>query len=61
MGCNLLTGAGFDVSFGGAYSMAWLGLVILTFIIIFARKWVAEEADFLLTGCLQVPEQGWLI
>ena len=39
MGCNLLTASGFDVAIGGSYGMAWLGLVILTFIIIFAKKW----------------------
>ena len=44
MGCNLLTGSGFDMSFGGAYGLSWLGLVILTFIIMFARKWLSEEA-----------------
>jgi len=44
MGYNLLTAEGFSMSFGGSYSMAWLGLVILTFIIMFARKWLTEEA-----------------
>ncbi len=44
MGCNLLTGAGFEMAVGGSYGMAWLGLVILTFLIIFARKWISEEA-----------------
>ena len=39
-----MTGAGFDMTFLGGYSMAWIGLVILVFIIMFARKWVAEEA-----------------
>ena len=44
MGCNLLTAVGFDSGFMGSYSMAWLGLVILVFIIMFARKWISEEA-----------------
>lgn len=43
MGCNLLTAAGFDITIGGSYGMAWLGLVILAFIIMFAKKWLAEE------------------
>lgn len=43
MGYNLLTGAGFDMSIGGSWGMAWIGLVILTFIIMFARKWLYEE------------------
>ena len=29
---------------GGTYGMAWLGLVLLTFIIMFAKKWLSEEA-----------------
>ena len=45
MGCNLITGSGFDMSFGGTYGMAWLGLVILTFIIMFARRWLSEEME----------------
>jgi len=43
MGCNIMTGSGFDMGFGGSYGMAWMGLVVLTFIIIFARKWLTEE------------------
>ena len=34
------------MSFLGSFSMAWLGLVLLTFIILFARKWIAEEAGY---------------
>ena len=40
---NMFTGTGFDMGFLGSFSMAWLGLVILVFIILFARKWLAEE------------------
>jgi len=39
----MFTGIGFDTSFLGGFSMAWLGLVLLAFIIMFARKWLAEE------------------
>jgi hypothetical protein len=39
----MFTGSGFEMSFLGSFSMAWLGLVILTFIIMFARKWLFEE------------------
>lgn len=46
MVCNLFTGVGFaDLSILGAFSMAWLGLVMLFFINVFARKWLAEEFD----------------
>ena len=44
MECNILTGMGFEMTFGGTYGMAWLGLVILTFIIMIAKKWLSEEA-----------------
>jgi len=38
-----MTGAGFDLGFMGGLSMAWVGMVILFFIIIFTRKWIGEE------------------
>lgn len=41
--CNIMTGAGFDTSFLGPYGMAWLGMVVLFFIIVFARKYLGEE------------------
>ncbi len=44
MGYNLLTGAGFDMGMGGSWTMAWAGLVILTFMIMLAKKWLYEEA-----------------
>jgi hypothetical protein len=40
---SMFTGEGFDMGFLGSFSMAWLGLVILIFLILFARKWLAEE------------------
>ena len=43
MVCNLMTGFGFDMSMGGSYSLALAVLVILTFIIIFAKRWLSEE------------------
>jgi hypothetical protein len=39
----MMTGAGFDMGFMGEFGMAWLGLVLLFFIIVFARKWIGEE------------------
>lgn len=41
--CNIMTGAGFDLGFMGGFGLAWLGLVILFFLIVFTRKWVGEE------------------
>jgi len=41
--CNIMTGKGFDTSFLGGYGMAWLGVVILFFIIALTRKWIGEE------------------
>jgi uncharacterized membrane protein YeaQ/YmgE (transglycosylase-associated protein family) len=41
--CNMMTGTGFDTSFLGSFSMAWLGIVILFFLVILARKWIGEE------------------
>jgi hypothetical protein len=41
--CNIMTGSGLDMSFGGSFSMAWLGMVMLFFIIVFSRKWLGEE------------------
>ncbi len=43
MMCNIMTGEGFDLGFMGGFGMAWFGLVIIIFIILFARKWVGEE------------------
>jgi len=43
--CNMMTGSGFDQSILGNWSMAWLGLVILFFLIALARRWIGEEMD----------------
>jgi len=39
---NLFTGSGFDTGFMGEWSLAWLSLVILFFIIAIANKWITE-------------------
>ena len=40
--CNLMTGTGFDVAMFGGYSMAWLAMVVLFFIIVFARRFLSD-------------------
>jgi len=41
--CNLMTGQGFGYEFMGQLGMTWLGMVLLFFIIVLARKWLGEE------------------
>ena len=41
---NMMSCTGFDPSFMGGCSLAWVGLVISVFVIMFARKWLFEEA-----------------
>lgn len=43
--CNIMTGAGFDTSFLGQYGQAWLVVVLLFFIVVFARKWIGEAMN----------------
>jgi hypothetical protein len=43
MVCNIMSGNGFDLGFMGGLGMAWLGMVIIFFLIVFARKWLGEE------------------
>ena len=43
MGCNIMTGSGFDMTMGGQYSLTLAALVVLVFIIIFAKRWLSEE------------------
>lgn len=43
MTCNIFTGGGFDVAIGGSFTMAWVGIVILVFILFLIRKWIGEE------------------
>jgi len=40
-----MTCEGFSTNIGGGCTMAWLGGVILFFIIAFTRKWIGEEMD----------------
>ena len=40
---NLMTCGGFDSGFMGGCSMAWLGMVVIFFIIALLRKWGGEE------------------
>lgn len=40
--CNIMTGSGFSLEVMGGFSMAWLAMVILFFIVVFARKWMKE-------------------
>jgi len=40
--CNIMTGAGFDLEIMGGFSMAWLAMVLLFFIVVFAAKWLKE-------------------
>jgi len=44
--CNMMTGSGFSTDFFGGFAMAWLGVVILFFLIAFGRRWVGEEMDY---------------
>lgn len=43
--CSIMTGNGFENAGGflGAFSMAWLGMVILFFLIALTKKWIGEE------------------
>lgn len=43
---NIMTGTGFDTAVFGNWSMAWLGLAITFFIILFANKWIAEFVEW---------------
>lgn len=42
--CNIMSCSGLGTEIFSGCSMAWIGLVILFFIIAFARKYVGEEA-----------------
>lgn len=37
-----MTGAGFDTSLFGEYSQFWIWAVLLFFIVVLSRKWLAE-------------------
>ena len=38
-----MTGSGFDLTFLGGFSMAWIGMVLIVFVNLFGRKWIGEE------------------
>lgn len=61
--CNIMTGAGFDTSFLGGLSMAWFGMVLIFFIIVFARKWLGEEAgmSFSIIGAFSLGYLSYII
>ena len=42
--CNILSCGGFGKEIFGGCSLAWIGMVILFFLIVFARKYIGEEA-----------------
>ena len=42
--CNIMTCGGLDKAILSGCSMAWIGLVILFFLIAIARKYLGEEA-----------------
>lgn len=43
--CNIMTCGGLGYEFLGGCSMAWIAAVILFFLIVFARSWLAEALD----------------
>jgi len=43
MAFNIMSCSGFDTGFLGGCSKAWIGMVILFFVIAIARKWGGEE------------------
>ncbi|MFI5405076.1 MAG: hypothetical protein ACHQ1D_01040 [Nitrososphaerales archaeon] len=42
---NIMTGNNFSTEIFGSYSMAWLGMVVLFFMVVFSRKWIGEAMD----------------
>lgn len=40
---NMMSCDGFTTDIGGGCTMAWVGMVILFFIIALVRKWIGEE------------------
>ena len=58
-----MTCGGFSTEFFGGCSMAWIGIVILFFIIIFARKYLGEEAGvpFSFPGALLGGFGGYIV
>jgi uncharacterized membrane protein YkgB len=44
--CNIMTCQGFSQSILGGCSMIWIAVVVLFFIIVLSRRWVAEAVGF---------------
>lgn len=42
----MFTGQGLSMSFMGSFSKAWLGAVIVFFVVAIVRRWIGEEMDF---------------
>ena len=45
--CSIMTGSGMKMGFGESFGMAWLGVVIIFFLIVFGRKWLGEELEIM--------------
>ena len=41
--CSLMTGHGFSLEVFGSFSLAWIAMVLLFFIVIFGRRYLGEE------------------
>jgi hypothetical protein len=50
---NLMSSQGFTGGMAGEFFIAWIGLAILSIIIILAKKWLDEE------GILGIPFNWW--
>ena len=61
--CNIMTCSGLGTSFFGGCSFAWIGMVIVFFIIAFARKYIGEAAGvpFSFIGALIGGFGGYLL
>ena len=61
--CNIMTCSNLGKEIFSGCSMAWIGLVIIFFLIVFARKYIGEEAGapFSFPGALLGGFGGYLI
>lgn len=61
--CNIMSCSGLGTNILGGCSMAWIGLVIIFFIIVFARRYLGEEAGvpFSFIGALLGGFGGYVI
>ena len=60
---NMMTCSGFSNGVMGGCSMAWMGLVLLFFIIMLVRKWIGEEmgVSFNMIFAVGLSFAGYLI